>query len=218
MAPGCLQSAGQDQLILAAKLAWDKGAKVVILPTVPFGVNTGQADIKLDLNINPSTQLGMLKDLTAVLNAQGIHKLLILNGHGGNDFKQIVRELGLLYPKMFITTCNWYKSVNFKEHFTDAGDHAGEMETSVMMHIAPDLVLPLSEAGDGSERKFRIEAIREGWAWAERQWSKVTKDTGIGDPSQASAEKGEHYLDEVIRKTAHLFKELSKADINDLYE
>ena len=56
----------------SAKKAWEKGAKVMLLPTVPFGVNTGQRDIKLDLNMYPSTQMAVLNDLVEVLNRQGI--------------------------------------------------------------------------------------------------------------------------------------------------
>src|SRR5690606_18039946 len=79
----------------AARLAWEEGAKVIVLPCVPFGVNTGQFDVKLDMNMNPSTQLLVLTDLIEVLNRQCIHKLVILNSHGGNDFKPMIRELGL---------------------------------------------------------------------------------------------------------------------------
>ena len=56
----------------SAKKAWENGAKVMLLPTVPFGVNTGQRDIKLDLNMYPSTQMAVLNDLVEVLNRQGI--------------------------------------------------------------------------------------------------------------------------------------------------
>ena len=201
----------------AAEMAWAKGAKVVVLPTVPFGVNTGQHDVKLDLNVNPSTQAIILDDLTAVLDRQGIYKLMIMNGHGGNDFKQMVRELGLKYPKMFISTCNWYLAVAWKDYFTDAGDHAGEMETSVMMNIAPDWVMPLSQAGDGQAKKFRIEGLREGWAWAERKWTQVTKDTGIGDPRKATVENGKAYLAATINKMSQLMVDISQADQKDLY-
>ena len=86
----------------SAKIAWDNGAKVIVLPTIPFGVNTGQSDIYLDINLNPSTQLAILRDIITVLNRQGIHKLLIFNSHGGNDFKTMLRELGLEFPKMFL--------------------------------------------------------------------------------------------------------------------
>ncbi len=69
---------------------------MVVLPTVPFGVNTGQLDVKLDINMNPSTQLALLNDVAEVLSRHGIPKLVILNGHGGNDFKQMIRELAPL--------------------------------------------------------------------------------------------------------------------------
>src|SRR5450432_3111515 len=82
----------------AARIAWEQGAKIIVLPAIPFGVNTGQSDIKLDMNMNPSTQLIVLRDVVEVLNRQEIYKLIILNSHGGNDFKVMIRELGLKFP------------------------------------------------------------------------------------------------------------------------
>ncbi len=58
-----------------ARKAWEKGSKVVVLPTIPFGVNTGQSDIYLDINIYPSTQQVILTDIIEVLNRQGIKKI-----------------------------------------------------------------------------------------------------------------------------------------------
>jgi creatinine amidohydrolase len=92
------------------------------------------------------------------------------------------------------------------------------METSVMQFLAPELVLPLSEAGNGVSKKFRIKALNENWAWAERKWSKVTTDTGIGNPSKATREKGKTCLNEVISKIGNLMIELCSADIDNMYE
>lgn len=201
----------------AARLAWDQGAKVIVFPTIPFGVNTGQSDVKLDLNMNPSTQLSILRDIVDVLNRQEIYKLIILNSHGGNDFKAMIREIGLQFPTMFISSCNWYQSVDQKQFFEHKDDHAGEMETSLLLHLTPELVRPLSEAGDGAAKKFRMTAIQEGWAWAERKWTKVTKDTGVGDPRKATAEKGEKYFIAVTHKVASFFLEVARANNGDLY-
>lgn len=137
----------------SARIAWENGAKITVLPAIPFGVNTGQADITLDINLNPSTQLLIVKDIAATLHRQGIHKLMILNSHGGNDFKPIIRELGLQFPDMLISLCNWFQIRTKMEYFDNAGDHADEMETSLMMYLTPELVLPLSEAGAGTEKK-----------------------------------------------------------------
>lgn len=202
----------------AAEKAYNQGAKIIVLPTVPYGVNTGQTEVKLDLNINPSTQAVILNDIIEVLNRQKIYKLLILNSHGGNDFKQILRELGLKFPKMFLSFCNWYISIDKKEYFDHAGDHADEMETSLLLYLTPNLVLPLGQAGSGVEKKIKIGGIKEGWAWAERKWSKVTEDTGIGNPMKATKEKGERYFNAVTDKLAQLFIDIANADLNDLYE
>jgi creatinine amidohydrolase len=200
----------------AARVAWEAGARVVALPTVPFGVQTTQLDIPLCLNLNPSTQLAVLRDLSHALAGQGIPKLVILNGHGGNDFRQMIREL---QPQVdiFLALVNWYACVDQRPFFQDLGDHAGEMETSVMLHVAPELVLPLEEAGSGYARKPRIQGMREGWAWAPRPWTQVTDDTGVGDPAAATAEKGAQYLQAVTQRIGAFLAELAAADTADLY-
>ncbi|CAN5302574.1 creatininase family protein [soil metagenome] len=202
----------------SARLAYENGAKVVVLPTIPFGVNTGQLDITLDINMNPSTQAAVMRDVTDSLSRQGIKKLLIMNGHGGNDFRQMIRELQVQYPDMFICTLNWFRAADWNNYFNEPGDHAGEMETSVMMHIAPDLVLPLSEAGTGKEYKFKFKAYKEGWLWAERKWSQATEDTGVGNPQNASPEKAVAYLEETSKKISKFLVELSAIDLNSLYD
>jgi creatinine amidohydrolase len=202
----------------SARIAWEKGAKVIVLPTIPFGVNTGQSDILLDINLNPSTQLAILRDVIEVLDRQGIYKLLILNSHGGNDFRPMIRELGLKFPNMFICMSNWYQSLDKKKFFEHGGDHADEMETSLMLHLKPELVLPKEKWGDGKEKKNKIKAFTEGWAWAERKWSKISADTGVGNPVASTKEKGEAYFKAVTQKAGDLMFEIAKADINDLYE
>jgi len=202
----------------AAKIAYEQGAKIIVLPTIPYGVNTGQIDIKLDLNINPSTEMAIINDITEVLNHQKIYKLLIMNSHGGNDFRPILREVGLKFPNMFLSYCNWFDSVPKEDFFDYSGDHADEMETSLLLYLTPDLVLPLSNAGQGIEKKIKIKGIQEGWAWTERKWSKATDDTGIGNPKNASREKGEKYFNTIVRKMAHLFIEVANTDLNDLYD
>lgn len=202
----------------SARIAWEQGAKVIVLPTIPFGVNTGQSDIFLDINLNPSTQFAILNDIIEVLHRQGIQKLLVFNSHGGNDFKTMLRELGLNYPDMFLSMSHWFRSLDKTEFFEESGDHADELETSLIMYLKPALVLPLSEAGDGTEKKHKIKSFSEGWVWAERKWSQISEDTGVGNPKKASKEKGEKYFKAVTKKMGQLFIDLANADTNNLYE
>jgi creatinine amidohydrolase len=201
----------------AGRIAWEAGAKIVVMPTIPFGVNTGQSDIYLDINLNPSTQLAILNDIVQVLNRQNVKKLLILNSHGGNDFKTMLRELGLKYPQMFLASCNWYQALDKKLFFEHQGDHADEMETSLIQYLHPHLVLPLEEAGEGKEKKSKVKGIREGWAWSERRWSMVSDDTGIGNPKASTKEKGVAYFEAVTKKVAELFIDIAELDVENRY-
>lgn len=200
----------------AARRAWEGGAHVVVLPTVPFGVQTGQLDLPFALNVDPSTQLALLGDLADSLAGQGTRKLVLLNGHGGNDFRPLVREL---QPRVELLIClvDWWRCVDARAHFDEPGDHAGELETSVLLHLRPELVRPLEEAGPGRARPFRLTALREGWAWTPRHWRSATEDTGVGDPRAASAGKGARFFGDVTERIAGFLVELAAADPNDLY-
>ena len=202
----------------SARIAWEKGAKLIVLPTLPYGVNTGQADIRLDMNLNPSTQFAILQDIIQVLDRQGIYKLLVFNSHGGNDFKPILRELGLKYPRMLLCTANWFQALNRDDFFENKGDHAEEMETSLMLYLKPELVLAREKWGEGTEKQPRIKAFSESWLWMERKWPKITSDTGAGNPKKATRDKGEHYFKTLTDKIGNVFYELSQIDADDMYE
>jgi creatinine amidohydrolase len=200
----------------AARIAWEAGARAIVLPAIPFGVQTGQLDIPLCINLNPSTQAAILADVAATLAGNGIRRLLVLNAHGGNDFRAMIREL---QPRadLFLCTLDWWNCVDPRPFFDAPGDHAGELETSVMMHLAPDLVLPLAEAGDGAERKARVAGLREGWAWAPRSWTKISADTGVGDPRASTAEKGAAFFAAVTGRIAGFLVELASMDPADIW-
>jgi creatinine amidohydrolase len=202
----------------AARKAWERGAKIVVLPGIPYGVQTGQLDIRLCMNILPSTQLAILKDLCDVLVRAGVPKLVIFNGHGGNDFKTMVRELSFHFPQLFVCALNWFKTENKMGYFDELrGDHADEMETSTMLHLQPQLVTNLSQAGDGYAKPWRFKAMHEGWVSAQRQWTQVSADTGVGNPYKATAEKGKRYLEAVTEKVSDFFFELATTPVGDFY-
>ena len=201
----------------AAKKAHDTGSNILVLPCIPFGINTGQLDVKFCMNILPSTQFAILKDIADVLCRHDIQKLVLLNGHGGNNFKNMIRELSIMYPNLFTCWVNWYQVVDWHQFFDDPGDHAGEMETSAIMHIRPDLVRSLDQAGNGSAKKLKLSGFKEGWAVTQRSWTQVTKDTGVGDPKAASAEKGHKYLEACTTKLAEFLVELDQTPNGDLY-
>lgn len=201
----------------AAAYATGRGAKVLVLPCVPFGVNTGQLDIPFTINMNPSTQLIVLKDILNSLKNYRIKNFVIINSHGGNDFKQLLRELQPEFPDIRLSMVNWFKMKQPEGLFEHKDDHAGEMETSIMLYIHPELVLPLEQAGDGTAKNFSIDGFNEGWAWAQREWTKISNDTGVGYPKKATAEKGKEFLNFLEEKVGTFLLQLEEVTPDTLY-
>ncbi len=203
----------------AAGIANKEGAGCIVLPSIAYGLNTGQMDIKLCMNMRPSTQMAIIHDILEVLDKHGIKKLVILNAHGGNNFVPLIRELTLEFPDILISSINWWQVCKPQGYFTNPGDHADELETSSMMSAAPELILPLSEAGDGTEHKLKFEGFREKWAWTPRRWIYASNDTGVGNPKAATKEKGERFLKDCTEKVSRFLVDLSKVkNEKDLYE
>src|SRR5436305_15276940 len=90
--------------------AYQAGAKVLLLPTVPFGVNTNHLQVPggLACSVTPTTLLALLTDLADSLQRQGVRKLVLLNGHGGNELKPLTRQLHHT-SKVFLCVCDWFR-------------------------------------------------------------------------------------------------------------
>ena len=205
----------------ACQAAWQRGAKVVLLPTIPYGTETNMSRCALAMNVNPSTLGRVIADLTASLAEHGIHKLLILNGHGGNEFKPAVRELMNQSPvQLFV--CDWFRGLSSDlqgELFDDPGDHAGAVETSLGLAFFDHLIRKEPDgslaADDGAVRKSRFDAVNEGWVGISRPWHLLTTNTGSGDPHGASREKGERLMQVMVQRLSEFLVQLAESQLDD---
>ncbi|MGC4004468.1 MAG: creatininase family protein [Pirellulales bacterium] len=121
--------------------AYARGAKVVLLPTLPYGTETNMRRFPLAMNLNPTTVFAVITDLVESLVQSGVRKVVLLNSHGGNEFKALLRELyGKTSTHVFL--CNWYQAIGdfYDDVFATKDDHAGEMETSMILAYHPHLV------------------------------------------------------------------------------
>ena len=198
--------------LLAQAVSLDAAAKahypVAVLPPVWLGQqNPSQTDFACCIHTSTETQKAILRDVVRSLRGQGFDKLLIVNGHGGNTFKGLIRDLAFDFPDFTLLSSDWYAVENPRQYFEEAGEHADEMETSVLMHYRPELV-DLAKAGDGAAKAFVVEELNKKTAWLPRRWTSVTSDTGIGDPRKASAAKGAKFAEAVSSRLARLIDEL----------
>lgn len=146
--------------ILSHDIAVDAAVKLfdkyqvysMVMPPVTMGAqNPGQRELPFCVHTRYETQRAILGDIVASLYTQGIRKMLIVSGHGGNSFKNMIRDLTVDYPDFIIAASEWFKMCPSKDYFDQPGDHADEVETSVMMHYHPELI-NLDEAGEGIQK------------------------------------------------------------------
>jgi len=202
--------------------AHERGAKVVLLPCIPYGTETNMRELPLAMNVNPSTLNQMVTDLIESLAESNVRKVLILNSHGGNEMKPLLRELAGKTPA-HIFLCNWYKVFPdvYHEIFDRVDDHAGEMETSFCLAFVPELVARnddgtlTADAGETSTTRF--EAINQGWVSITRPWHLLTTNTGSGNPHAATAEKGRRLMDLLVERLATFLVELSDAELDQRF-
>ena len=202
--------------------AHEQGAKVVLLPTIPYGTETNQMAFPLAMNLNPSTLFAVITDLVKSLEHHGIRKVVLLNSHGGNDLKALVRELyGQTTVHVFL--CNWYSALRDLEEeiFEHADDHAGEMETSFGLAYFPELVGRNPDgsliADDGRVAQTRFEAVNKGWVSITRPWHLLTTNSGSGYPHEATAEKGRKLIEVVVQRLSPFLVELSAAKLDEKF-
>jgi creatinine amidohydrolase len=203
----------------ACEKAYKAGARVVLLPALPFGVNTNHLRVPgaLACSLTPTTILRVLTDLTDSLERQGVFKLVLLNGHGGNELKPLTRELHHR-TKVFLCVCDWYRMAAdlYAEIFDQPGEHADEVETSLGLAFFPEL-MHMELADDGAARPSRFEAINRGWVSLTRPWHLVSKNTGIGNPFAATPEKGRQLMDGVVERLARFLVELAAAPMDETF-
>lgn len=198
----------------AALMARDRfGIEAMVLPAMPLGAqNPGQRELPMCIHYRYDTQRAVLTDIVTSLHHQGLRRLLIINGHGGNNFKNMIRDLAVDLPDMTIATGEWFKGAPAKDYFDHPGDHADELETSVMMHYHPELV-NLAEAGHGGDGGFSGPALSRGVAWLPRNWNRISTDTGIGDPALATPEKGARFALACAEAFAQVIVDLCQPDL-----
>jgi creatinine amidohydrolase len=202
--------------LAAAEQAYHRGARVVVLPAIPFGNDEQQLDQACTVSITTGTALALLDDVVRSLHRQGIDRLVVLNGHGGNQLQGLVRDLQGRYGTL-IVVANFFQMAPevAATTFENPGDHADEMETSLLLHLVPDWV-ELPHAGIGARRPFAVAGLSQPGVWTPRPWSATHPDTGSGDPSRATAAKGRAYFEAVVAATATLLAGLDAAQRGDL--
>jgi creatinine amidohydrolase len=194
-----------------------QGARCIVLPAVPFGNNNQQLPQACTITMRSMTQHAVLRDVAESLVRQKIDRLVVYNFHGGNDFKQSIRDIMLDVPIFIVQVNGWQVSPQMRDLLAvKTGDHADEFETSLMLHMKGEWVAGLERAGDGGTTASKLPAISgTPGVWCPRDWAAFTKDTGAGDPRAATTEKGRKIFELLVNAFVAVLVQLSSAKEGD---
>ncbi len=199
----------------SCRRAWDACEAVICLPALPYGVDCNLTAFPLAIHVSQTTLDATVRDIILSLRAHGIRKTVILNGHGGNDFVPLVRQIQC-DTDVHVFLCDWWTvgADAYDDIFERPDDHAGQLETSVALALYPELVEP-DVAGDGRTREFRFEALRRGWVRTSRRFDRLNDHCASGDPAGASADRGRAYLELVCKRIGDFLVDLAGEPIDE---
>jgi creatinine amidohydrolase len=199
---------------LSAEAVADAGADahdgdVVVAPTLPYGISEEHRHFSGTVWLSPDTFRSVVREVVESLAHHGWDRVVIVNGHGGNA--DALREVAASVTRnevASVAAVTWFDAVD-----PDEMGHAGPVETSVVMHHAPNLI-----------REERFEAATEGAGDGWGEWvsgtnlaydsAEFTENGVVGDPSTATAKRGAELIDEAGSALADLLAAVAKRDVS----
>ena len=193
---------------------------VLVLPTQSLGLSTEHTAFAGTLHVSPQTLIQILCDIGASVARAGVRKLLMFNAHGGNVglMDVVARELRAQHG-LIVYSSSWYNlpldakvmgQFSADEH--RFGIHAGDIETSMMLALAPDRV-NFNEAknfpSNSQERSKRFAILGDGKS-AKLGWhmQDYNPQGAVGNAAAATASKGNALIQSAGQQLALLLKEL----------
>ena len=168
--------------------------KYFLLPTITYGVSFEHAPF-FNLSVRESTLRNILTDLCSSLLDNNIRTVFIINGHHGNQksIKNIdVKLRKLSGNKLKVFALSYWHFMN--REF----DHAGFVETSLMLTISKNVKMKLAKKGLITD-KMTEQEIKKIGKLANQSFPQATKNGIWGDPTKATKRDGQEILDEIIK-------------------
>ncbi len=173
---------------------------VVVTPVVWSGLSEHHMPFGGTLTLSHDTFRRVIRDLIEAITRHGFRDILISNSHGGNQIamQQICDELAPTSPATLVATTYVSEAgQSLAQHCQDQPGvmHAGEAETSMMLACEPDLVDTSDLGGltDGMDGARFLKAGQASYRW--RPFAHATGNGMAGNPTRASAEKGERMIE-----------------------
>lgn len=200
-----------------------EAAAVYLLPMLPVGLSIEHSGFPGTLTLTAETMLAALREIGASVAAAGIRKIVLVNCHGGQPQILDLAAQRLRHDhRMLAVKINAYRFLRdpgvFPEDEIRHGIHGGAIETSVMLHLRPDLVREdrideFATRSRESESRALSPFGDAGYAW---QAEDLTASGAAGDARLASSEAGAKLFEAAAERLAAALLEVEDARPDDL--
>jgi creatinine amidohydrolase len=198
---------------------------VLVLPLMPVGKSDEHMAFPGTLSLSAETLIRVWTEIGESIHRTGIRKLVLFNSHGGQpQIMDIVARDLRVRLKMFVVTCSWFSTGLppglFPPSEVEHGIHGGAIETSMMLHLRPDLVRQAERRKFDSlsiemaqEFKYLTPEGKVGFGW---QTQDLNLFGACGDATDADAARGGALVDHAARCLVELLGEVDRFPLDAL--
>lgn len=203
IAEGCDSYRAEE---FSARLAEKCFPKVIVTPTINYGISPHHMDFPGTITLRPETLIDLLEDIVSSLNRHEIKKFLFINGHGGNSApiavaaEKIARKYNVeIGHTLFVRAAeNSIKEEIHSEYF----GHACEREVSECLYMVPEIVRKDRIEKADMYDSFTVKYAEDNYVTLVHQFNELTRNGNLGDPTKGSYELGEKIIQEALENIA----------------
>jgi creatinine amidohydrolase len=226
--PLCVDSAIVQALCDSARAALPADTPIWFLPTQAVGLSVEHERFAGTLSLRPATALALWQDIAAGVAACGIRKLLIFNSHGGNvGLMDVAARQIRAQHDMAVWHSSWFNlplaaetQGLFSADEQRFGIHAGQIETALMLAIAPQLVdsgqaQHFASSAQARAQKWQLlgdgRSAKLGW-----QMQDYNAQGAAGDAAAATVAQGQAVLQDASAQFVQLLQEISAIGLDQV--
>lgn len=199
------------------------GGRVVMYPTLPVSNNVNFQAFPFACRIGVRTLMTVIADIVGALEQDGVRKVVLVNGHGGNPdtLQAAIREHVSKHAPgegsfLCMVSAGGFVPREVARTIEHPSDHAGESETSRMLYLRPDLVRQ-EHLAEFPVQKPMLEQLANGQVFYVRPWHGYLPESAGGETRASTAEKGRALTESGAHGLAQFLVDLTHAALHDRF-
>lgn len=207
----------------AVRQANEDEARALLYPTLPIGNNVNFKGFPFACRIGVRTLMDVVLDVIEAVENEGVRKIVIVNGHGGNTAALTAalrehRDRNDPGEGAFVCLVRAYSGMPEEtyDQIEHESGHAGELETSRMQYLRPDLV-KTDELDEFPIQEPRIEGLTHPAVTFVPRWDAYMPVSAGGETRESSAAKGEAFVEDGAKWIATLLTDLAETPRDEFF-